>query len=144
MSDKQLTCEERIDEQLKWALEDVEGAVTGYFHECYPCSHEWSAEEEEYECPKCESDDVYAQDSFERYAEGVLEASPLWTVYRVMLSTGGPADGYYVYVYPDGGGISHIEYYFQDWYDGAVRGLSGSDFDEVSGLMSRILMLEER
>ena len=132
--EKQPTCEERIDDRLGDALEDIR-VTTLYRHECAECSHEWTTEgDDALECPECGSDfvDTYTpSDQYDSYMQGVLEISPLHIVYRVGLSTGGPADGFYLYVDPEDKTIDNIEYYFQDWWDGAKRTLMGDELNMV-------------
>jgi len=78
----------------------------------------------------------------QEYEEGILEVAPLYTVYRVGLSWGGPADGFYVYVDPVDHEIVQIEYYFQDWFDGAKRRLTGSDLDAALEMFGWIAEME--
>jgi hypothetical protein len=53
---------------------------------------------------------------------------------QVELSTGGPADGFYITIDPEDRRIERIEYYFQDWWDGATRRLGGDEFDLVESM----------
>ena len=62
-------------------------------------------------------------------------------VYTVELSTGGPADFFKVFIeYEE---ISRIEYHFQDWFDGAMRVLSGDEFDFIQDWIYQEVYLEE-
>ena len=51
--------------------------------------------------------------------------------FRYQLSWGGPSDEFRFYVGPNFT-VYRIEYVFQDWFDGAKRTLSGSDYDLLS------------
>lgn len=53
------------------------------------------------------------------------------------ISTGGPADGYIIYIMPGryGPQITSAYYYFQDWFDGAVMVCDG----EVRGMLADII-----
>ena len=64
------------------------------------------------------------------------------TVYKVHLSTGGPADFLSVYV-DDNKDITRIDYHFQDWFDGAVRTLHGDDFDTAEAYCQNWLGIGE-
>ena len=75
--------------------------------------------------------------------EDVLEISPLHIVYHVGLSWGGPADGFYLYVDPEDHTIDKVEYYFQDWFDGAKRVLTGDKFDMVCGMFEPYIEIAE-
>ncbi|MHA2428652.1 MAG: hypothetical protein ACXADB_11575 [Candidatus Hermodarchaeia archaeon] len=99
---KQPTCAERINDQLKGRLEDMEP-------ECGVCVDEWC-------------DEHINQNS-------VLWLNRQ-TVYRIQLSTGGPGDDFFVTI-DDGGEITRIEYQFLDWYDGARVEVTGDDFELV-------------
>lgn len=139
MNDKYPSCEERIDERLETALDDLRRGLgrlnewLGYCNDCgYGSELDWTFEEEpdgeDTRCPKCGSDDLWLrEDDGERrqsYEEGVLEVTKLHTVYRVGLSWGGPADGFYLY-FDEENELVKAEYYFQDWFDGAKRVLYG-------------------
>jgi hypothetical protein len=141
MSERQATCEERIDSELRREVERIKEAlriVQMYDHECLneECGFEWESSEAYEECPKCNCTDTDeterdAGESRDSYMDGLLEITPKIT-FKVGLSWGGPADGFYITVDPVDRSIDRIEYYFQDWFDGAVRTLSGDDFDTVS------------
>ena len=47
---------------------------------------------------------------------------------RVEESTGGPADGYTVTFDPSTGRVEDVEYYFQDWFDGAKLDIDERDY----------------
>lgn len=98
------TCEERIDDQLTYAL-------------------------------KCVGEALASEEAREEYFEDLLEISVQPIKVRVGLSWGGPSDGFYIYVYPDNGEIAGVEYYFQDWFDGATRKVLGENEDSVVDLL---------
>ena len=131
--EKQQSCEERIADRLASALEDLSNA-TAYQFQCEACGHEFMSADDDSDCPECEAECEQVKDpdeSREEYLESVLEITPMHLVIRVGLSWGGPADGFTLYCDPDTREIEKVEYYFQDWFDGAKRGLSGSALDMV-------------
>jgi hypothetical protein len=75
------------------------------------------------------------------YEESILAISKE-TVYKVERSWGGPADGFYIYVDPEDHEILRIEYYFQDWFDGATRTLTGDDFKLVAEVFGHLAYQE--
>jgi len=83
-------------------------------------------------------------DARQEYDERILEVTPLYTVYRVGLSWGGPADGFHIYVDPEDHEIVQAEYYFQDWFDGARRKLTGPEFEELVEMFGWIVEMEAR
>lgn len=128
------TCEERIEVELEREMDRIRDA-SGWKGYCSSCGHEWADREDTPDvCPECESDDIYEEE--EKY--DVLEVSRLHLVYRIGLSWGGPADGFYVYVDPEDKTISRIEYYFQDWWGGATRELRGNDFNDAKELFENL------
>lgn len=142
MSEKQLTCEERIDAYMEDALQAIRDAREGWYHWCCACSHEFWNDESWLKCPECESDDISSTDSMQNYEEGILECSLLyddhWTVqewggrvYRLGLSCGGPSDGFYLFIDSERRAIRKVKYYFMDWYDGAWRHVAGDDLGMV-------------
>jgi len=120
-----------------------------YALRCEECEHRWMAAFEDDECPDCTSEDVTVDDGFaseetrDAYMEGVLEITPFYIVYRVGLSWRGPADGFYLYVDPEDKTIDKIEYYFQDWFDGATRVLVGDEFDMVRDMFESYIEIVE-
>lgn len=98
-------CEERIDGEMADRLADLRGAL------------------------EAERDDN--EDAVDEYMEGVLEISAMHIKVRIGLSWGGPADGFYVYVDPVDYTIDYAEYYYQDWWDGAVRRLNDEELELV-------------
>ena len=132
--EKQQSCEDRIADHLASTLEDLTKA-TAYQFQCEACGHEFVSADDDSECPECGAEDCEQvkdpDESREEYMKGVLEITPQYLVVRVGLSYGGPADGFTLYCDPDTREIEKAEYYFQDWFDGAKRGLSGSALDLV-------------
>ena len=91
------------------------------------------------------------RDAAREYEEaGLLEVSRL-TVFKVLLSTGGPADWLEIacegdtprYQPLEGAGEYlepvRITYVFQDWYDGARRELTGREFEIAAAYASRVV-----
>ena len=63
------------------------------------------------------------------------------TIFKIELSTGGPADWFEVQL-DDEGYLVTIEYHFADWFDHAERELSGEEFDIVSRYIEGYLGLD--
>lgn len=99
MNNRDLKCEERIDEHLKGRLEDLETLFHNYNGEEY---HEELGNFNEYGL--C-FDYVESNDQEKGY-------------YRYQLSWGGPSDEFRIWV-SFFGKIEKIEYWFLDWFDGA-------------------------
>lgn len=134
------TCEERIEGNLKGRMDDLRRFLSGggeFELTCRECEHVWCTDDEVEECPECGEEEKITVDTnlengpFNEYGLSLLKK---WVVYRYELSTGGPADGFWIYLDPDDGEIVRISYYFQDWWDGAERDLTGSDFDTAKEL----------
>jgi len=138
--EKQPTCEERIDDQMKRTFDNLrEPEDTPRL--CSDCGHDWYAEDGDKVCPECGSEDTEV-DRIGLVNDQFIEFTKLHVVYRAGLSWGGPADGFWLYVDPDDGTIDKIEYYFQDWFDEARRQVTGEDFEVVKDLLEDMLGLE--
>lgn len=104
MTNEQPTCEQRIDAELQDRIAQFNAWQQG------PEADE-------------ESDDPQLPDplSIDKHI-----------TYNVLLSTGGPADGFRLTFDPESGDLIRGEYYFQDWFDGATRTLSDADADMIA------------
>jgi hypothetical protein len=130
MSEKDPTCEERIDQQLAGRLDDLrvlQRAVAG-----------------EYE--KHDDEKLRAlgleDDASEDDAQELIDNLPLdisgndddedhgWYL-TVLLSTGGPHDEFRLYPTANGQNVAQATYVFKDWYDHAERTLAGDDLATV-------------
>ena len=114
-----LSCEDRIDQQMAWRIESLTEAI------------------EAYESGECEDLPINTEAlSIEYRTETVVEeqVSDLEQLLyvEIVLSWGGPAD--YLRMHPCG----KIEYHFQDWGDGAWRYLPYQHLH----LVDRLLPLE--
>lgn len=83
--------------------------------------------------------DAIAEDAQQRLYEYPLGVST-FTVHRIELSTGGPAD--YLDVFVSDGDIDKIVYHFADWYDHAERTLDGGDFETAASFAHYVLALD--
>lgn len=109
---KDQTCEQRIGTRMAGRLADMLAAV------------------EAYEVGETDEDESL----MEELRESVLSFDVRRSV-RILLSTGGPADGFDVIIDEDGELVSG-EYWFQDWFDGARRQLESDELaliDQVYG-----------
>lgn len=131
---KELTAAEQVGPELDQEMEKVRAATKGYFLQCQGCQLEWYSSDEYEECPECESDDVVAESSYDQYWEGVLEFTKAYTVFKIVLSTGGPHDEFRVFVDPEDKVIDRIEYWFLPWFDGAHIVLQGQDLEDCRAL----------
>ena len=138
MSDRQSSCEERIDDRLSYRLEmllpeldTVEQCeeVISYFGIGWeqPASDEYDDDDELLEMFQ----ETINEELHDRISESVLSIDKT-TKYRVCLSWGGPAD-YFDFVYSDGE-LIEVWYIFQDWYDGARRKVDDSIGDMLADL----------
>ena len=116
---KTKTCAERIGEHMKGRLEAMRAAL---IHEQQKSDSDDDENDEDYE------------ESLECLRESVLAVTPSIRM-RIELSTGGPADGFYIYLDWETKEVMAGLYYFQDWFDGAERYLSN---DELSLTVNRI------
>ncbi len=91
---KQLSCEEKIDQELNSRIKDFKNALNN-------------------------------EDDFIEWLNDyalAYEDDPHYRAKKLELSYGGPADGFRFF--EDG----TIQYYYQDWFDGAIRTLYGEDY----------------
>ena len=136
----QKSCEERIEEQMERtmkSLRDPEDAP----RQCCTCWHDdWYAEDGNKVCPECGSEDTEV-DRIGLVNDQFIELTKLHVVYRAGLSWGGPADGFYLYVDPEDNTIDKVEYYFQDWFDGALKELQGEDLEALKTLFSEYVSM---
>lgn len=128
MSDYQPTCNERIEEHMQSALDDL--AIFDKYGFADPGDIDWHEDEEDEGdrermdelgafCDYGLSWDYVEPGTFEGQDEGF---------YRYQLSYGGPSDEFRFYGGFDGR-PHRIEYRFHDWGDGAGRNCYGEDFD---------------
>lgn len=92
---RELKCEDRIEAELK----DREDYLAGL-----------------YEMSDLDSDE--ARENINEMAYGISTMK----IIRVIWSGGGPAD--HIEIFHDEAGIDHVDYVYQDWYDGARRTVS--------------------
>ena len=118
------SCRERIHDQLQGRLEDIPNFVD-YDSPDF--------------CQQCHDGDECDNEHLDRYS--ILSVDK-HTYYDVHLSTGGPADFFRVFMH-DNGEVEHIEYHFQDWYDGAVLVLDGADLSDVEDWIRYQVYIEE-
>jgi len=72
------------------------------------------------------------QEKREELLSLVFDCDRSW-VYKVVLSTGGPADGFRLFVNPKERIITRAFYWFRDGFDGAEVEVFGEDFEMVCG-----------
>jgi len=120
---KDLTCEERIDKKLRGRILEIEEVI-----KLYECSNDGH-----FIYDDCEYEDLI--DWLNQRALSYEDDSH-YRAKRLELSTGGPADGFLFF--EDG----TIEYYFQDWFDGAKRELYGRDKEIMQKLYDYCLNVE--
>jgi|694.fasta_scaffold00458_18 hypothetical protein len=125
MSDKK--CEELVDDRLAGRLEDL--------------LPDWDDEElvktlaDDFDTDRegVESGDdlkhAVMNDHRDRACEGVLSVE-VRKSYRVLLSWGGPSDGF-DFVFNSEGELIECEYFYQDWFDGAKRPVPMDQAEEL-------------
>lgn len=111
------TCEQRVDAALADRIADIRKLLDLYYEDSeaddddlgnihdYGLSLEWSQPDE---------------DTGEQYL-------------RYILSTGGPHDEFRIW--PNAvqwSGMERVQYVYQDWFDGATSGLTGSQWDTMA------------
>lgn len=109
-TEKQKTCEERVESRLNDRLNDLRELL--------------EAEDNETENLGSLNDyglsvDYVDPETFDDQLEGYI---------RYQLSWGGPRDEFRYFVNPDSS-VHRIEYWFLDWFDGASINLSCEDFE---------------
>lgn len=130
MSDREMKCEELIDDRLAGRLEDL--------------LPDWDDEEvvktlaEEFDIDQndlCQDADLTyeVQDKHrDLVCEGVLSVE-VRKSYRVLLSWGGPSDGF-DFVFDKEGDLVECYYFYQDWFDGAKRPVDMKQAEELAQL----------
>lgn len=118
MMQKQLTCEERIDQSMKNLDEDLELVL--------------AARDPNLLDPDCEEEaELIKKIESEGYTETSVYEVPLavtqYNVLKVELSAGGPSS-YLEIHFTDVGYIDKLTYHFLDWFDGAVRHVDQNSF----------------
>lgn len=68
----------------------------------------------------------------DRSVEGILSID-VRKSYRVLLSWGGPSDGF-DFIFNKDGDLIECEYFYQDWFDGAKRYVDLEKADELANL----------
>jgi len=125
MSDKK--CEELIDDRLAGRLEDLlpdfdDGEVVKTLAEEYDIDQN----------DLCQDADLTyeVRDKHRgRACEGVLSVE-VRKSYRVLLSWGGPSDGF-DFVFNKEGELVECYYFYQDWFDGAKRPVDMEQAEEL-------------
>ena len=126
----QLTCEQRIDAELESTLDTIRLMWEAYQNEDEP-DHEL---ENGMTVEEVHNDIAYYPEyglGFDYVEPDTFDDQPVG-YWRYQLSWGGPSDEFRFYW--NGNRAYSIEYRFMDWWDGAVRTLTGEDF----GLLEEI------
>ena len=124
MSDKK--CEELIDERLRdrlaqhlpdWDDEDIVAEI---------------ASELGVDVANTSEMEDLPNDYRDRLLEGILSVEKL-TTYKVLLSGGGPSDGF-EFTFNSEGELTDCNYFYQDWFDGARRPVPIDQAEELAQL----------
>lgn len=118
--EKQMTCEKRIDEQLKDRITEIEKAL----------ELASNSNEGKFEIGGDEYSDI--TEWINCYSLAYSD-DPYYRAKRLELSCGGPQD--YFLFFGDGS----IEYHFLDWFDGAKRELEGKEEEIMQNLFDQAL-----
>lgn len=117
MSDRQQSCAERVASQLASRAEDIQRLL-----KTINTAHETN------------DDDLLEE------AEDELYNLPLavteYRVWRIDLSTGGPAD--WIEVHVRDGEVGRIEFHFADWFDHASLVAEGAEYDVFQDFAERV------
>jgi len=147
---KQPTCEERIESEyeheidaLKIAINDFDFDDSDYWEESdlegYEDNCQWYFERLLYVGETYHTRGINLPHWFIVDDEGTpLEDHPHW-LYGIEISTGGPADGFTLVC--NGETIIDAYYYFQDWFDGALKELQGEDLEALKTLFSEYVSM---
>lgn len=123
---EQKRCEDLIDGRLEGRLSDL----LNRFDDLTPQGLIDAAKEYDIEVDDVDPEDTgdlihdVREAHRERSMEGVLSVTKK-TMYTVLLSWGGPSDGF-DFVYQDGE-LVECYYFYQDWFDGARRAVAMMD-----------------
>lgn len=119
MDNRVLSCEERIDKELKRVIGDFKRAMESINEDGQVVISE---------------DEVY-EDIIEWLNSYALsyEDDPHYRAKRLELSWGGPSDYFLFFESGD------IEYHFLDWFDGASRKLTGEDYEIMKRFYDEVL-----
>jgi len=109
MADKEQSCEDRIDDQLKRIITGIKALRKSNFMD----SDDWVENLDENEHISVLSLDYVYPHTFNDQQEGY---------YRIQFSWGGPSDE--LRLYHNGKFYTTIEYWFLDWFDGASRNVT--------------------
>lgn len=128
MSDKK--CEELIDDRLAGRLEDLlpdfdDSAVLTQLADEFGLLDHADDDEDHLTDLKYEVHDKHR----DRACEGVLSVE-VRKSYRVLLSWGGPSDGF-DFVFNKEGELVECYYFYQDWFDGAKRPVDMAQAEEL-------------
>lgn len=126
MPDKK--CEELIDDRLAGRLEDLLPDWTNG-EEVDSLADEFGIDRDEL-CQDADLLDEVMDKHRERQTEAVLSVE-VHKSYRVLLSWGGPSDGF-DFVFDKDGDLVECYYFYQDWFDGAKRPV---DMDKAAELV---------
>lgn len=119
MSDRNKSCEERIDDSLKAHLKDLKRIWKGVLNG----KGKYYTELEEYGL----CFDYVEPNTFEDQDEGY---------FRWQLCWGGPSSEFRFYCNHTDFTPYHIEYWFLDWFDGAHRVLTGEDEELLTDILN--------
>lgn len=125
----------------RWEVVDTrtdDMVISSYDDEDAAVEHAEDCEEESREAGKDDEDTRTAEEKREEFEESILCVDKRLT-YRITLSTGGPADGFNLEVDPETHEIISAEYWYQDWFDGATRPITGDDLKAVEAIFGYLV-----
>ena len=125
MSDKK--CEELIDDRLAGRLEDL---LPDFDDEevVKTLAEEYDIDQSDL-CQDADLTYEVRDKHRDRACEGVLSVE-VRKSYRVLLSWGGPSDGF-DFVFDKEGELVECEYFYQEWFDGAKRPVDMAQAEEL-------------
>lgn len=119
MTDRDATCEERVESRLENRVAILRDLWALYCEDPEAYHPDWETKLDEFGLWF----DYVAPETFNDQPEGY---------FRYGLSTGGPGDEFRIYAQMLGewsASVYRIEYWFLDWWDGAHRVLEGEDLE---------------
>ena len=130
MNDKQLNCEQRINDSMDSTNLYIKALLVAFHNEMDDLDLEDENDKKVLEIVK--NEDIHESSIFD-YGLGVDVSKH----YRIHLSTGGPASFIEV-ITTDQNEIIDVYYHYQDWFDGAKRKV-----DETSPIYRYAIMMIE-
>ncbi len=123
MENRQPTCSDRIESNLKERIAEFEEALKA----------DEQAQEDDKETFEIDGNEYETFIDWINERALSYEDDPYYRAKVLLLTWGGPSDYFLFFTELD-----CIEYHYQDWYDGAKRELQGHDYEVMRQVYERI------